>query len=298
MIDRARSMLAAANAWVDARRWARIVRLSVTGFFVHEVMRYAGSMAYFAILSLAQLLVLGIVVASFFLGEGPARDLLIDRLVADTPFDAVAIGGVIDATIASRGGATFIGVVFLIWASLGIFNAVSHGVARVFDTAPRRGFPGEQLMGLVLMGLTGALALAALVIGVVVGILDRMAAELPASAAGDVVVWAAGTLLPILLVGCAFAFLYRLVPNRPVTWAQAWTGAALATVAWTVLRIGFTWYATRIADYQGAFGPISTAITLLVFLYFGSIVVLAGAEVVRAVALEADRDRRLAGGGA
>lgn len=297
MIDRARAFLADANEWVDARRWARIIRLTVTGFFEHEIMRYAGSMAYFAILSLVQLLVLGIVLASFFLGEGQARELLIEWVVSHTPLEADAIAGIIDATIESRGSATIIGVVFLVWASLGIFNAISHGVGRVFDAAPRRGFPGEQLMGLLLMGLTGALALGALVIGVVVGILDRIAAELPNKLPGDFVVWAVGTALPILLVACAFAVLYRVVPNRHVTWRQAFIGAALATVAWTILRIGFTWYATRVADYQGAFGPISTAITLLVFLYFGSVVVLAGAEVVRAVALEADRDEPSGEGG-
>lgn len=297
MIDRARRLLAKANSWIDRHRSARILRLTVTGFFEHEIMRYAGSMAYFAILSLVQLLVLAIVVGSLFLGDGPARELLINRLVESTPLEADAIAGIIDATIESRGSATIIGVAFLVWASLGIFNAISHGVGRVFDAAPRRGFPGEQLMGLMLMGLTGALALGALIIGVAVGILDRIAAELPNRLPGDFVVWAAGTALPIVLVACAFAVLYRIVPNRPVTWRQAFIGAALATAAWTILRIGFTWYATRIADYQGAFGPISTAITLLVFLYFGSVVVLAGAEVVRAVALEADRDEPSGEGG-
>lgn len=290
MIDRARAAVDEANDWVDARRWARIVREAVTGFFAHDVMRYAGGMAYFAILSLVQLLVLGIVLASFFLGQGRARDLLIERLVDATPFDAATIGDVIDATIASRGSATLIGVVFLVWASLGIFNSISHGIGRVFDAAPRRGFPGEQLMGLLLMGLTGLLALASVAIGLVVGVVDRLASELPEPVPGDFVVWAVGTALPILLVACAFAVLYRVVPNRHVTWGQAFVGAALATVAWTVLRIGFTWYATRVANYQGAFGPISTAITLLVFLYFGSVIVLAGAEVVRAFAHEAERD--------
>jgi membrane protein len=66
-------------------------------------------------------------------------------------------------------------------------------------------------------------------------------------------------------------------------------GALVATVLWTLLRIGFTWYATRVADYASLFGPISSAITLLVFLYFASIVVLIGAELVAAVAQDGER---------
>lgn len=288
MIERARGIVAGANAWTDARRPARIVRRTIVGFLAHDAMRYAGSMAYFAILSLVQLIVLGIVVFSLFLGEGPARDLLIERVTAGTPIDPASIAAVIDATIESRGGMTIVSLVFLTWASLGIFNSVSHGIGRVFDSAPRRGFPGEQFMGLLLMGLTGVLIVGSVVIGVVVGIVERLASELPGRVPGDAVVWLAGTALPIALVAAAFTVVYRVVPNRPVTWGQALIGAASATLAWTVLRIGFTWYATRVADYQSAFGPISTFITLLVFLHFGSLVVLGGAEIVHAVAVEDD----------
>jgi membrane protein len=60
----------------------------------------------------------------------------------------------------------------------------------------------------------------------------------------------------------------------------------VATVLWTALRIGFTFYATRIARYDSVFGPIAAGISLLVFLYFSSVVVLLGAEVTRAGALE------------
>lgn len=290
MIDRAKGVMTDANAWVDGRRWARITRTAVVGFFSHEAMRYAASMAYFAVLSIIQLLVLAIVVASWFLGAGRARDLLVDRLVDATPLDESAIVGAIDATIESRGGMTVVGLVLLVLASLGIFNAISHGIGRAFDAAPRRGFPGEQLMGLALMGFTGLLVLAAMIIGVVAGVLDRLATGLPGPLAGAVVGWLAGSLLPILLVGCAFAVVYRVVPNRRVRWGPAIAGAALATAAWTVLRLGFTWYATQVADYQGAFGPISTTITLLVFLYFGSVIVLAGAEIVHAMVVEDDPD--------
>jgi len=65
-----------------------------------------------------------------------------------------------------------------------------------------------------------------------------------------------------------------------------WPGALVATVLWSVLRIGFTYYATDVAKYDTAFGPISAAISLLVFLYFASVVVLLGAEVARANVLD------------
>ncbi len=71
-----------------------------------------------------------------------------------------------------------------------------------------------------------------------------------------------------------------------MTWGEVLPGAVVAALLWTVLRFGFTYYATNIANYDSAFGPLSTGITLLVFLYFASLIVLLGAEFARASALE------------
>jgi membrane protein len=93
-------------------------------------------------------------------------------------------------------------------------------------------------------------------------------------------------LVPILLIFLAFWVIYKVVPNRPVRWLEVLPGAVVAALLWTALRFGFTWYATSIANYDSAFGPLSTGITLLVFLYFASVIVLLGAEFARASALE------------
>ncbi len=109
---------------------------------------------------------------------------------------------------------------------------------------------------------------------------------------GSTEIFAAITILiPIALVFFAFLIVYRVIPNRPVTIAEAWPGAVLATLLWTALRIGFTYYATSVAKYDTLFGPIGTAISVLVFLYFSSVVLLLGAELVRSNALEVEAAR-------
>ena len=107
---------------------------------------------------------------------------------------------------------------------------------------------------------------------------------------GALAIWLIGLLVPILLIFLAFWVIYRIVPNRPVTWGEVLPGAVVAALLWTVLRVGFTYYATNIANYDSAFGPLSTGITLLVFLYFASVIVLLGAEFARASALEDERE--------
>jgi membrane protein len=287
MIDRLKRLAAGVDVWLLRHRWTRVLRRAVLGFLQHEALQNAGSMAYFSILSVFQLLVLGVVVLSYFLGEGQAREFIIRQIQAGSPLDAGTIGSVIDAVIESRGGISLFGLIFLIWGALGVFSAVSQGVSRAFSAGPPRPFWRDKLIGLLLITVTGLLGVASMVIGILTGVIQSAAGDGVAGIPGGYLALSSiGFVLPLVLIFVAFLVLYRVVPNRPVMLREVWPGAVAATLLWTVLRIGFTYYATNIANYDTAFGPISAAISLLVFLYFASVIVLLGAEVTRANVLE------------
>jgi membrane protein len=140
-----------------------------------------------------------------------------------------------------------------------------------------------------MMGFGGVMALASLVIGLAAGIVQETAEDLLAQVPGsDLVISLIGLLVPLALIFAALLVLYRVVPNRHLTFSMVWPGALVAAILWSLLRVGFTYYATHIAKYDSAFGPISTGISLLVFLYFASIVLLVGAEIARANAVESE----------
>jgi membrane protein len=287
MIDQVKRLAAAVDAWLLRHRWTRVLRQSMVGFLQHEALQNAGSMAYFSILSVFQLLVLGVVVLSYLVGEGEAREFIIQQIRAGSPLDAGTIGSILDAIIESRGGISLVGLIFLIWSALGVFSAVSQGIGRAFAVAKPRRFWQDKLIGLLLMTVTGLLGVASIVIGIVTGIAQSAWADVLSGIPGaNLALSSIGFALPLVLSFTAFLVLYRVVPNRPVTLHEVLPGAVTATLLWTVLRIGFTFYATNIANYDTAFGPISAAISLLVFLYFASVVVLLGAEVARANVLE------------
>jgi membrane protein len=288
-MDSIRQLVSRLDGWSMAHRWPRIGRRAVSGFLAHEALQYAGSMAYFSVLSLFQLLVLGVVVFSVVLGQGEARAFIVSQVSAGSPLPGETVGEIIDAVIEGRGGIGFIGGLFLAWSALGVFSAMSGGISRAFAAAKPRGFVADKLIGLLLMGITGVLAVASLVVGIVTGILQAATNDLVTTVPGGAAaIGLIGLVVPFLLIFVAFLLIYRVVPNRPLTFGEVWPGALVATVLWTVLRFGFTYYATNVARYDSAFGPISTAVTLLVFLYFASVIILLGAEVARAAAMEDD----------
>jgi membrane protein len=287
MMDRVRRLIDRIDAWSLRHRLPRITRRAVIGFLEHDSLTFAGSMAYFGVLSLFQLLVLAVVALSHILGEGAAREFVIEWVVRATPLDPETVAGMIDATIASRGTITIIGIGFLVWGALGIFSSLANGISVAFAPAPRRPFLQHTLIGLTLMGLTGLLALAAFAIGIVTGVVQSAASRLAFEVPGrEAAISLIGFVLPILLIFVAFWVIYRVVPNRQLTWGEVLPGAIVATILWTLLRFGFTWYATSVARYDSAFGPLSTGVTLIIFMYFASVIVLIGAEFARARTLE------------
>ena len=289
MLERWQRFLGAVDRWSTLWRSTRGARRAIVGFVNHQGPEVASGMAYFAILSLFQLIVLGIVVFSFVIGEGEARRMVIGRLEAALPLQPGTIGAVVDSIIASRGGLTLVSLAILAWGALGFFGALTTGVGRAFATSTRRPFWQDKLISLLLLAAAGGLAVGAVGVGLGAGVAVRRASSLPGwGSGGRLALDLVGLLIPILLVLVALLVIYRVVPNRRVTLRGVWPGALIGTLLFTLLRIGFTWYATDVARYESFFGPISTVITLLVFLYFASMVVLLGAEIARANVLEGD----------
>lgn len=287
MVDRIKQIAYRTDAWFIGHRSTRIIRRATIGFLHHNALNNAGSMAYFAILSVFQLVVLGVIVLSYFLGEGAARNFVIEQVVAATPLDSETVAGIIDGVIASRGGVGIVSIIFLLWGALGLFSALNRGIASAFVTAKERDFLRDKLVGLAIVALVAVLVLLALGIGFLTNILRHSASDVIASVpGGETALTLFGLLVPLVLVFLAFLAIYRITPNRPVSLGEVWPAAVVATILWSVLRIGFTYFATEVANYDTVFGPISTAIILLIFLYFASVVVLLGAELARANVLD------------
>jgi len=289
MVERWKRLLAAADRFTSRWRTTRVVRRAISGFAEHGGATIAGSMAYFAILSLFQVVVLGVIGFSLVVGEGAAQEAIIGRLEAALPLAPGTMAAIVKSIIDARGGITVLSVGLLAWGSLGFFGALTTGVGRAFATSTHRPFWQDKLVGLLLMATAGGLALISVGLGLGTGIAQRFASRLPGGgASGEALLGLIGLLVPILLVLVALVVIYLVVPTRRVRLRQVLPGAVVATVLFTVLRTGFTWYATDVARYESFYGPISAVITLLVFLYFASVVVLLGAEVARANVVEDD----------
>lgn len=92
---------------------------------------------------------------------------------------------------------------------------------------------------------------------------------------------------PLALSTLALAFMYRIVPAKPVPWRHAFIGAVAAAAAFEAAKHGFAFYLTQVPTYRVIYGALATVPLFLVWIYLCWLIVLAGAAVTATLSLPA-----------
>jgi membrane protein len=99
---------------------------------------------------------------------------------------------------------------------------------------------------------------------------------------------AADLAVGLAVITVLFALLFKVMPDVKIRWKEAWLGALVTAVLFTIGRFGIALYLghTTIAKNYGAAGSL---VALLIWIYYSCAILFYGAEYVRA--------HRLAAGG-
>lgn len=192
-----------------------------------------------------------------------------------------------------------VGGAIALWSASAGTRGMIGALNMAYDVEERRGFFRFQAFALLLtLGATLAVAIgiACLVfLPTIIGLID-----MPARQAWIIRATSLGLLLG--LVGLGVATLYRVGPSHPdrnakIRWRGIAAGSVVATFLWAVGSVLFTFYVSHIASYDRTYGPLGSAVGLLMWFYVSVYVVLFGAELNAAMDAEAaarGRARRVA----
>jgi membrane protein len=84
-------------------------------------------------------------------------------------------------------------------------------------------------------------------------------------------------MVPILLTGLAFSFVYIALPNRRVLVRDALSGGFLAALAFEGMKHGFAFYITHFPTHKMVYGAFASVPIFLLWIYLSWMVVLFGA---------------------
>lgn len=245
-------------------RWVGIGRAVVEEGRQQNLSFMAGSLAFYAFVSLLPLLLLVLIAATLFAGDTVVNYFLaLTRLYLSPAGQNLIANAITDA--AGWVGGSFIGLVVLVWAAFQMFLGFDIAFAQIYGTEPAEQPIRTRVRDGLVVLFAFVLALVAAV-GTVAAF--SLLPDFSFSGAVDSLLLVCGLLV-------AFYPLYYVFPNVDVTSREVLPGAVLAAVGWALLQSLFQVYVsvTTLAD---VFGVIGGALLFLLWLYFGSLVLLVG----------------------
>jgi YihY family inner membrane protein len=232
----------------------------------------AALMAYYGFLALFPLLLLLVTLLGFALkGNASLQRRVLQSALSDFPI----IGDQLRTNIHSlrlSGVGLVIGILGLVWGSLGMTQAAQHAMAQIWNVEGKDRPPffarfGRGLLFIVLLGLDVALIAAV--------------AELGTFGSGPAIWYRAINLVvaAALNVG-VFIAAFRLLTPKQITLRDLVPGAVIAGIAFTALQIGGSYLvAHQLRHTSQVYGFFAIVLGLLAWLYLSAEVTLYAAEI-------------------
>lgn len=231
----------------------------------------AQAVAFNALFALFPLLVLLLSGASLVVPNARTSALGFFDQVLPTLHDFIA--GNLDSYIYGRGISSIIALGFLVWSGKNLFMGLAYALDRALGVPKGRSFVHSVAVSIAIIPLVGILLVLAMSLPVVISV---------ALAFAHIQYGAFGTLgiayvAAMVLVFTGAMLMYRLLPNRHMSWGFTLPGSALNALLFPLLQLAFSQYVTRV-DFSHVYGALSVPLVLLLWFYVVGIVFFYGAE--------------------
>jgi len=273
--------------------------LKATGreFMADDCFQMSAALAYYAMFSLAPIVLLIFWIAGIVLDpsmvEGELKETLTTSLGADGAAQVITMVEIMgkDPPSASLSG-VFAGL-SLIFGATGLVYQLQKALNRVWSVAPA---PGRGVQSFVVKRLTSAamllfgaapLMLISIASSAMLGVLTGPLAQLLPSDLAAPMLKLAEPALSMALSSFMFASIFKFLPDARITWRDAMIGGAITAGLFVVGETGLGFYLGR-SSIGSAFGAASSLAVLLVWVYYSTLSLFLGAEFTQVYAKSHD----------
>jgi membrane protein len=251
--------------------------------------RLAAALAYYTAISLAPMIVLGVMGLDFL---GVQHQQVIEEQMGQLMGDAgrEMATQMIQSTDTTQGWlAGSFSFAVLLWGASNVFAQLQDSLNTLWEVQPR---PGQGWVEVVkkrflsfamVLGI-GFLLLTSLVVSAVLaGVSERLAGEATALA------FALDTLLTIAFATGFFAAVFKLLPDVVIAWRDVIGGALFTAVAFTVGKHLLALYLAQ-GSTASAYGAAGSLAAVLIWVYYSAQIMFFGAELTQARADKLGRE--------
>ena len=278
---------------IEFRTMFRFLRNVLDRWLEVDAFGLAAALAYYAIFSIAPLLLLSIHLASLFLDRTTAVEALTNELISVIgPAGSDAIKQMLDAagTAQPEGWAGLIGFAVLLFAATGFVGSLQDALDKIWHSPPRPSgiwaFFRAKLFSFSLILAAAFLLLISLVLSTAMtAVAGRVTSALGLQEGIVELVVITANFLPAALI---FAAIFKYVPSVPVSWKAAIAGGVFTAVLFAVGRFVLAWYLGREAE-ASAYGAATSLVLLLIWVYYSAQILFLGAQFSESVQNEGQR---------
>ena len=281
---------AAAPRELSRRAWKGLLRRSLAHFTASRFPLLAAGIAFFAVLSIAPVLVTALSVYGAVNSPQEAmRQLseMSDLLPAEMrPLVADQLTSITAAStqVLTRRGSVALAIA--LWTATTAAVSLVDALNLAYHETETRSFLRRTLLGFGFV-LGGAILVAVVI--AVAGLVTAVVAVAPdpLGAAAAVLTWP--TLAVLLAAG--LSVLYRFGPDRKqAQWRWITWGSSAAAVLWLATSLGLFAYVQRLGTYESTYGSLAGVAISMLWLWISVVLVLLGATVNGEAERQTSRD--------
>jgi membrane protein len=196
----------------------------------------------------------------------------------------------LDTLLRTRGALGVYSAVGFVWFTTRLFGSLRAVLAEVFDIEHDRGIVLGKLFDVQVTVVATALMIAYFAISVYlavatsrgIAVLQQLGIRTEVMGGLEYVL---GRLLAFLFIVLAFYAAYKYLPNRKITWKQAFIGAATTGVLFELARNLYTYFTARFDPGSLYTGTLYAVISIVFWVYYASLIFILGGEVGQAYAV-------------
>jgi membrane protein len=264
-----------------------VARQSVVRWFRSDAPSHSAALAFYTLFSLAPVLLIVLAIAGSVFGtETTQREIesYADSLLGTK--SAKLVGSVLESVSHTelRGAAGIGALVALFFGATAFFGQLQAALNAVWGVTPPAGHPIGTFVRkrLLSFGVVLALGFLLLVSLLVSTALSAFGAYLEARlGVPSALMYAADVGLFLAFSILLFAFIYRVLPDARIAWREVGLGAVVTAALFSLGKWAIAFYLGR-AGLTTTYGAAGSLVLLLLWVYYGSMILLLGAGFTRA----------------
>ena len=273
-----------------------LLRDTLREFSDDRCTQMAAALAFYAMLSLAPLVLLVVTTASMVMGES-ARERFVHQAeqVVGTQgadeLDDLLRRGEDEQTfeLNARSNATervtqIASVALLIFSATGLVGQLQASLNQVWDVEPDpnqggvKSFIVKRALSLAMILGIAFLLLVSMLLTTALGVAGEWITEWLGIRLGMQYLISEGT--TFVLITILFAAMFKVLPDAQVPWKVTWIGAVMTAVLFTVGKFLIGLYLGN-KDMTSSYGQAGSLVLLLVWVYYSSMIFFLGAELTQ-----------------